>query len=124
HYAIHSLEIETLDRFFLEIGQSPPFYSRPYSNYQYLRYLRRVESRKNELSPHNRALLNKLLLRLSRQEDKFTFFIPVLESNVRLQYQNKEITDFDKYLYYRKSLDYSPIINLIMRQYIIKYYLL
>ena len=112
HYPIHSIEVETLDRFFLEIGQSPPFYSRPYSNYQFLRYLRRVESRKNELSAHNRALLNKLLLRLSSQENKFTFFIPVLESNVRLQYQNEEITDFDKYLYYRKSIDYAPLINL------------
>ncbi len=112
HFPIHSFEVETLDRFFLEIGESPPFYSRPYSNYQYLYYLRQVESRKEELSANNRALLNKLLLRLRRQEEKSSFFIPVVESNVRFQYQNEEIPDSEKYLYYRKSLDYVPLVNL------------
>ena len=61
HYPIHSFEVETLDRFFLEIGQSPPFYSRPYSNYQYLRYLRQVESRKNELSAHQSSAIEQAL---------------------------------------------------------------
>ena len=112
HFPIHSFEIETLDRLFLEIGEAPPFYSRPFSNYVFLRHLRYLETRSAELSRNNRRILGTLLKRLSEQENGGRFLVPILESSLRLQYQSEEISDTEEYLYYRESLEETPLLNL------------
>jgi hypothetical protein len=111
HFPIRSFETETLDRLFLEIGEAPPFYSRPFSNYVFLRHLRYLESRSAELSQNNRKLLHALLERLSAQEYRGSFLLPILESSLRLQYQTEEISAVEEYLYYRASLDETPLLN-------------
>jgi len=112
NYPLRSFEIKALDRFFLEIGQAPPFYSRPFSNYQYLYYLKQIERRRDELSDHSSSLLKRLIQKLGRQSERDTFLIPVLEGSAGLKYQNGDIPDAQKYLYYRKSLYYTPLLNL------------
>jgi hypothetical protein len=112
HFPIHSFETESLDRLFLEIGESPPFYSRPFSNYVFLRHLRYLKSRSGRLSKNNRQILDTLLTRLSEQESHDRFLVPVLESSLRLQYQSEEISPRQEYLYYRESLEETPLLNL------------
>ena len=112
NYPLRSFEIKALDRFLLEIGQTPPFYSRPFSNYQYLYYLEKIESRKDELSTHSRDLFKLLLQKHIRQSERDTFLVPILEGSAGLKYQNENIPDAQKYLYYRKSLYYTPLLNL------------
>ncbi len=112
NYPINSFEIKIMDRFFLEIGQTPPFYSRPFSNYQYLYYLKKIEKRKNELSTHSRDLFVNLLQKHIRQSEREIFLVPVLEGSAGLKYQSDNIPEAQKYLYYRKSLYYTPLLNL------------
>lgn len=112
NYLLNSFEIKSLDRFFLEIGQTPPFYSRPFSNYQYLYYLKKIERRKDELSTHSRGLFKLLLQKHIRQSERETFLVPVLEGSAGLKYQSDNIPELQKYLYYRKSLYHTPLLNL------------
>lgn len=112
NYPLSSFEIKALDRFFLEIGQVPPFYSRPFSNYQYLYYLKKIERRKDELSIHSRGLFKLLLQKHIRQSERESFLFPVLEGSAGLKYQSDNIPEKQKYLYYRKSLYNTPLLNL------------
>ena len=112
NYPLSGFEIKILDRFFLEIGQTPPFYSRPFSNYQYLYYLKKIERRKDELSIHSRNLFKLLLQKHIRQSKRDIFLVPILEGSTGLKYQSDNIPEAQKYLYYRKSLYYTPLLNL------------
>ena len=112
NYPISGFEIKVLDRFFLEIGQTPPFYSRPFSNYQYLHYLKKIERKKDELSYASRNLFKELLQKHLNQSKRDTFLVPVLEGSAGLKYQSDNIPELQKYLYYRKSLYYTPLLNL------------
>jgi len=112
HYPIRSFETEALDRLFLEIGEAPPFHCRPFSNYVYLRHLRDLDRSSAELSANNRRLLKVLLERLSEQEQRESFLVPLLESSLRLQAQNDELSAREEYLFYRESLEEIPLLNL------------
>jgi hypothetical protein len=112
HFPIHSFETETLDRLFLSIGEAPPFHCRPYANYTYLRHLRDLEGRAASLTPNNRRLLEALLKRLSKQEGGGSFLVPVLESSLRFRAQNVELPSREEYLFYRESLEETPLLNL------------
>jgi len=111
NYPPRSDEIAALDKFFLELGETPPFYSRPFSNHQYFYYLEQIESRQHNLSPSSKRLFSKLLEKHRWMSEKETFLLPVLEASAELKYQNREIPDSHKYLYYRESLDSPPLLN-------------
>src|SRR6056297_1195232 len=90
NYPPQSDKIAALDKLFLEIGQTPPFYSRPFSNHQYLYYLEQVEIRQPSLSPGSRRLFSRLLEKHHRMSEKEFFLLPVLEASAQLKYQNRE----------------------------------
>jgi len=110
-YHHRSKEAAALDKFFIEIGQNPPFYSRPFSHHQYLYYLEQIESRQDSLSPRSRRIFSKLLKKHRRMSEKGTSLLPVLEAKGELKYQSREIPESQEYLYYRESLDSPPLLN-------------
>ncbi|GEM_PF-2735685 len=111
NYHLRSEEIALLDKFFLEIGQSPPFYSRPFSHHQYLFYLEKIEKGKHSLSPAGRRIFSKLLEKHRRMSEKDTFLLPVLEISAELKYQNSKIPDSQEYIHYRETLDSPALLN-------------
>ncbi|MFP4490784.1 MAG: hypothetical protein ACLFNZ_04860, partial [Spirochaetaceae bacterium] len=112
HYQLGSPEVCTLDNLFLELGESPPFYSRPFSNYQFLYYLEQIEKKKGELSASSRADLSNLLKHHRKKEKDDPFFLPIMDLGVGLKYQSQDIPEFQEYLFYRNSLHYPALVNL------------
>ncbi len=112
HFILHGPEIEALDRFYIELGKAPPFHSRPFSNHRYCYYLRSIRPEINHLSPYNQRIFLELLHRLEREEQRYISLSPVVEGNLRLQFLSEEIPEREQYLYYRKSLQYTPLFNL------------
>ena len=112
HFGINSPEIEILDSAFIESGRTPSFFSRPFSNYQYLDSLKELEVHSKDLPEYYRAAFNKISKSLIRQKNEKAFIKPIVDSNFRLQYMSHEMPESERYLYYRKSLEEIPLLGL------------
>ena len=111
HFSLDSSEYEALDTLYIRKGKIPPFYSRPFSNYQYLEKLREMRNTGTAFTGVYRDTADALLEKLENLEANEKFIKPILITNLRLQYRNEELSDFDSYIYYRDSLENPPLLD-------------
>ncbi len=112
HFGIGSPEMQVLDSALIETGKVPSFFSRPFSNYHYLKELQRLDRNSKKLPGYYNQVFHDIRGLLKNQESKKVFIKPLLDSNVMLQYLSHEMSEFDKYLYYRKSIEEAPLLGL------------